>query len=92
LFHFDLKHLESSKNLCKINSLLPLLFCPFVRNNILLVIIIIGTHRTRPPHHTAAAAAPARVGATSGSNAAGPNVGWGGGGYGAAAAACMCAA
>ncbi len=92
LFYFNLKHLDSSKNLCRpgINSPFPLLFCPLVRNNILLVIIrVIGAHRTRPPHHPAAAA-PAGVGAKSGSKAFGPSVGCGGCSYGAAAAACMC--
>jgi hypothetical protein len=44
---------------------------------------------TRPPRHPASAAAPAGVGATSGSNAAGPSVGCGGCGYGTAAAACI---
>ncbi len=44
---------------------------------------------TRPPHHPAAAAAPAGVGATLGSNAAGPSVGCGGCCYGTAAAAWM---
>jgi hypothetical protein len=90
LSNFNLKHLNSTKNLCRINSLFPLLFCPFVRNNL---VIIIGAHRTRPPHHPgddpAAAAAPAGVGATSGSKAFGPSVGCGGCGYGAAVAACM---
>jgi hypothetical protein len=85
LSNFNLKHLDSSKNLCKINSPFPLLFFPLVRNNI-LIIIIIGAHRTRPPHYPAAAAALSGVGATSGSNAAGPSVGCGGCGYGAAAA------
>jgi hypothetical protein len=80
LSNFNLKHLYSSKNLYKINSpfsLLLNLFCPLVRNNILLVIIS-SAHRTRPPHHPAAAANPVGVGATSGSNAFEPTAGCGG--------------
>jgi hypothetical protein len=83
LSYFNLKHLNSSKNLCRINSLFSLLFCPLV-GNIILLVITIGAHRTRPPHNPAAAA-PAGVGATSGSKAFGPSVGCRGCGYAATA-------
>jgi hypothetical protein len=88
LSKFNLKHLNSSKYLCRINLPFSFLFCPLVRN---ILVIIIGAHRTFPPYHPAAAAAPAGVGATSGSKAFGPSVGCGGCGCGAAAVAYMCA-
>ncbi len=51
---FNLKSLDSSKNLCRINSLYPLMSWPLVHNSILLVFRIIGAL----PGQVLAAAAP----------------------------------